>query len=168
MIKNEVIWQWRGCRSHMSSTLKISCSVYGRGEKFCMVGMCLTGHRFQKLMLQKCSASIDFYQNHRVIWHRNGNFHCFQLVSFDLYGSHWWPILSSINVASQYHTFPDSIIFILDTGFLFDSLSSPLQSSLYLNMEMLLGQPAAFASTTRICWSSVIPSKNSPQSALLE
>jgi hypothetical protein len=55
----------------MSSILKISCSVYGRGEKFCMVGMCLTGHGFQKYMLQKCSASIDSYPNHRVIWHKN-------------------------------------------------------------------------------------------------
>ena len=64
----------------MSSILKISCSVYRRGEKFCMVEMCLTGHAFQKYMLQKCSASIDSYPNHRVICHKNGNFHSFQLV----------------------------------------------------------------------------------------
>lgn len=74
------IWQWFGCRCHMSLILKISCSGFGREGKFCGVGMCLTVRRFRKYMLQKCSASIGSYPNHRIIWHTNGNSNSFPLA----------------------------------------------------------------------------------------
>ena len=77
-----------------------------------MVEMCLTGHAFQKYMLQKCSASIDSYPNHSVICHKNGNFHSFQLVHH-LIDVTMSVVELSVNIVSLQHNVPDSISTIL-------------------------------------------------------